>query len=313
MLGQLIPEAVEKISPSVVSITSTFAPGRGRSGGPAVATGTGLAVHAAGYLVTNGHVVAGAARVSARLHDGRSVDATVLGSDPATDIALLLLPGTRLVPAPLGDSERVRAGEPVVAIGHSLGLPGTPTVSFGVVSARHRPMGGSDWVLEGLLQTDAAVNPGNSGGPLVTLTPEVIGINTAMVPYAQGVGFAVPVNTVRLVFRDLIDYGRVLRPWIGVVASPASRLGVGGVQLLEVQPQGPAAAAGLRAGDLLVEVGLAPVTSLRELLSALRTGRLGSHLSVRYLRGETPGRSELELREAPLSSVPSRVPPTSPR
>jgi serine protease Do len=297
-----IPDAVDRLSPSVLSLRAEFRrPSRGRLAG--LASGTGLAVHAAGYVVTNRHVVDGADRVRATLPDGAEAEGTVIGADAATDVALVHLPDRRLVPAPLGDSDRLRTGEPVVAIGHSLGLPGGPTVSFGVVSARHRPLPGSDWVLEGLLQTDAAVNPGNSGGPLATLVPEVIGLNTAMVPSAQGVGFAVPINTVRMVYQDLVDFGRVLRPWIGVMASPSVQGRTEGVELREVRPEGPAHAAGLRAGDLIFEVGGAAVPSLRALLRALRNGRLGSRLRVRYLRRGSEGATEVELREAPLALV----------
>lgn len=296
----VVPDAVERLSPSVVSLRSEFRRGaRGPSAG--LASGTGLAVHAAGYVVTNRHVVAGADRVRATWSDDSESEGRVVGADAATDIALLHFPDRRLVPAPLGDSDRLRTGEPVVAIGHSLALPGGPTVSLGVVSARHRPLPGSDWVAEGLLQTDAAVNPGNSGGPLATLAPEVIGINTAMVPSAQGVGFAVPINTVRMVYHDLVDFGRVIRPWIGVVASPSVRGRTEGIELREVLPGGPAHAAGLRAGDFLLDVAGAPVPTLRALLLALRSGRLGSRVRARYLRHGSEGATEVELREAPLA------------
>lgn len=273
--------------------------------------GTGIAVHSAGYVITNRHVVAESSSILATLASGEQVQGKILGADPATDLAVVLLPSTKLEAATLGDSERVRVGTPLVAIGHSLGLPGGPTASFGVLSARHRPLPGAEHVLEGLLQTDAAVNPGNSGGPLATLTPEVIGITTAMVPFAQGVGFAVPSSTVRLVLRDLIDHGRVLRPWIGIWAGPHYE-GVettpSGLAVAEVHPEGPAASAGLRQGDILVRVAEQPTPTIRDLLLALRSAPLGSEVSVQYRRGQRVEDTRIVLREAPELPEPPSIP-----
>ena len=172
----------------------------------------------------------------------------MIGSDPATDVALVRVNAENLPSATLGDSESLKVGQFVLAIGNALGLPGAPTVSMGVISALGRPLPGTDFVLEGLVQTDAAINPGNSGGPLADLEGRVIGINTAMIPFAQGVGFAIPSDTIKRIVDQISKHGRVVRPWLGISGldvnpSIARRYGLSvesGVLLAEVMRDSPA-------------------------------------------------------------------------
>src|SRR5579862_7568446 len=189
--------AVERLRPAVVQIhrRERRAPTPSEPLLPS-GSGTGTVWDPAGRIVTNEHVVHAAEALEVTLPDGEVRSARVVGADPLTDIALIEVNGGRLTAATRGRSRDLRPGQIALAIGNALGLPGQPSVSLGVVSAVNRPLPGSDFVLEGLLQTDAAVNPGNSGGPLANLHGAVIGINTAVVPFAQGVGFAVPVDTV---------------------------------------------------------------------------------------------------------------------
>jgi serine protease Do len=269
--------------------------------------GTGVIVAERGFMVTNFHVVEGVSEAQVLLADGRNFRGTVAGADPATDLAVLRLEGHDLPHVVLGDSDLVRVGQFAIAVGNSLGLPGGPTVSLGVVSALGRPLPGSDFVLDGLLQTDAAINPGNSGGPLANLRGEVIGINTAMVPYAQGVGFAIPSNTVRTVVDQVLLQGRVVRPWLGIsgvsvgqAPDTAAELSVGtGVLVMEVAEGGPAARAGVWAGDVIQRVANHPVSTLHDLLKALATVPVGGHVDLTVVRGRRSRAVVVQLGEAP--------------
>src|SRR2546430_8534105 len=216
-LESQITGAVEKLSESVVSIDSVrvtrdFAYGVVLIEGK----GSGLVIDSKVYVITNNHVIDGAAKVQIHLKDGRSFVGEVVGSDPSTDIAVIHVEAENLPAAILGDSEQLKVGQLALAIGNTLGLQGGPTVSLGVVSALGRPLPGADFIFEGLIQTDTAINPGNSGGPLADIIGNVIGMNTAMIPYAQGVGFAIPVNTIKWVMQQIREKGRVVRPWLGI-------------------------------------------------------------------------------------------------
>ncbi len=209
--------AVDRIRPAVVQVRRAFGPRRYRGPGRRPeAMGTGIVVASQGYVVTNSHVVESSPEVEVGLPDGREIAESVTGEDPLTDLAVVRAEARDLSAVRLADSDQVRVGQFALAIGNSLGLPGGPTVTLGVVSAIGRPLPGADFVLEGLLQTDAAITPGNSGGPLANLQGEIIGINAAMLPYAQGVGFAIPSNTIRRVVDQILEQGRVVRPWLGI-------------------------------------------------------------------------------------------------
>lgn len=285
--------AVDRLKASVVGVERPLdrrGP-LGRAGG-AAATGSGVVVEPRGFVVTNAHVVGDRRTVSVRLPDGRRTSAEVVGADFPTDVALLRLDVGHLVAAPLGDSERLRPGQLVLAMGNALGLPGAPTVSVGVVSATGRPLPGADLLFEGWIQTDAAINPGNSGGPLSDRTGSVVGINTATIPSAQGMGFAVPVNTVKDVVAQLRTAGRVVRPWLGISAVSAEsvvvphKVGVPpeGVFIVEVAPGGPAWSAGLRPGDRITTLGTSPVRRLGDLLRTLAGLPIGGRVDLEIVR-----------------------------
>src|SRR2546425_3435231 len=208
-----ITTAVEKLSESVVSIDSVrVARNFGYGFVPIEGKGSGVIVDPRGYVITNNHVIDGAARVQVHLKDGRSYVGEVVGADSQTDVAVIKVDADSLPAASLADSEKLKVGQIVLAIGNSLGLQGGPTVSMGVVSALGRPLPGADFIYEGLIQTDTAINPGNSGGPLADLNGNVIGINTAMIPFAQGVGFAIPANTIKWAVQQKREKGRAGRP-----------------------------------------------------------------------------------------------------
>src|SRR5438128_10306122 len=216
-IANQITGAVERLSDSVVNIDSVRVT-RNFSYGfvPIEGKGSGIIIDPHGLIITNNHVIDGAARVQVHLKDGRSFVGEVVGSDSSTDIAVIHVEADNLPNANLGDSEHLKVGQIALAIGNSLGLQGGPTVSMGVISALGRPLPGADFIFEGLIQTDTAINPGNRGGPLADLNGNVIGINTAMIPFAQGVGFAIPVNMVKWVAGQILEKGRVVRPWLGI-------------------------------------------------------------------------------------------------
>jgi S1-C subfamily serine protease len=279
--SQAVIHVVERVSPSVVNVR------RGRSGG------SGVIVAPDGYALTNAHVVDAAREVAVTLHTGAEVAAAVVGSDSATDLAVIRILGSGLPAAELADSESLRVGQLVIAIGDPLGFHST--VTTGVVSALGRSLSAGDGrVIENVIQTDAALNPGNSGGPLVDTHAKVVGINTAIIPTAQGICFAIPAATARLVAGMLIRDGRVRRAYLGIggAATPIGRqlayeLGVtntSGIRVLEVVAGGPAQRAGLQARDLILTLDGAPIATLSDLQRSLAADRIGRSVELAYVR-----------------------------
>ena len=241
--------------------------------------GSGVVLAQDGFVLTNAHVAAGGGPLRVRLSGARAVTGEVVGADERTDLAVVRAAATDLPPLALSE-QRLRVGEVVVAIGNPLGFE--RSVSLGVVSALYRNLAAPQGeVLEGLVQTDAAVNPGNSGGPLLDARGAVVGVTTAMLPWARNIGFAVPATTASWVASTLIHEGAVLRPFLGVAArgedlEPAAARELGrsrAVRILEVAADSPAAAAGLRRGDLLVAAAGAPVETLDDVVRTMVLGR----------------------------------------
>jgi len=260
----LIVNAIEKVSKSIVNIASVrtvhdqlfrvF---------PVEGVGSGIIIDERCRVLTNNHVVDEASRLKITLTDGRMFNGKVIGTDETTDLAVIRLDSTETLPfAALGDSDDLKIGQIVIAIGNPFGLSGGPTVTAGIVSSLNRKIQFEKGVLE-LIQTDAAINPGNSGGPLINTKGEVIAINTAKMPYAHGIGFAVPINIAKTVMNDLIQNGRVInRPWIGIsyikitkqLAQYYRLPTTEGVLIAQVESQSPADDAGLRKGDIIEAV-----------------------------------------------------------
>jgi S1-C subfamily serine protease len=310
-----VTQAVEKLSESIVSVSSMRLERRFFGIVPLEGQGSGIILDKKGLIVTNNHVIDGASQVNVNLKDGRTFTGEVVGSDEATDVAVIRLNVDDLPAADLGDSETLRVGQFVLAIGNALALPGGPTVSMGVLSAKGRPLPGSDFIFEGLLQTDAAVNPGNSGGPLADLDGRVIGITTMMIPYAQGMGFAIPINTVKKIAQEILENGRVSRKWIGisgidVTPQLARRYNLqteSGFLVAEVVPRSPADFAGLRNGDVVVGANGTEVKHTKDLLLAI--SRVGEGGTVRLDINRMGRRGPLEVRPTegqPLQSTDGR-------
>ena len=306
-----IVEAVSKVSRSVVNI-STVQLVRDHFFNlyPVSGIGSGVAVDSSGHIVTNHHVVAGSREVVVTTYAGARYEGWVVGVDPATDIAVAKARAEDVQPAELGDSDALKVGQLAIAIGNPFGflLRGGPTVTIGVISALNRYIRLEDGrVYENLIQTDAAINPGNSGGPLIDTSGRVIGINTAMISQAQGIGFAVPVNTVKTILEDLIRFGRVVRPWLGIVGMDVTKevsryygLGVDeGVLVVRVVPEGPAAEADIEEGDVIVSVDGVRIGNTRELQAAIKRKAVGSQIDMLIRRRGFEGVTKVILAEAP--------------
>jgi S1-C subfamily serine protease len=270
--------------------------------------GSGAIIDAAGHIVTNNHVIEGAQGLRVVLPDGRTFDARLIGRDPQTDLAVVKIEGQNLPVVPLAPRVNVAVGDWVVAIGNALGLPGGPTVTAGVVGALGRTLTEPNGVaLEDMIQTDAAINPGNSGGPLLNLAGEIVGINTAGIQGAEGLGFAVSVDTVHEVVPQLIQNGRVIRPFIGIstveitpgVAATNNLPRQDGLLIVQVGGGTPAMRAGLRAGDIIVAVEGQPVKTQRDLRGILYQRKPGDTLMLTIQRGSSQSDVQVRLGEAP--------------
>lgn len=257
----LIINAVEKVSKSVVNIASVrMVQDQLFRVFPIEGVGSGIIVNQRGYILTNNHVVDKAHKLKITLRDGNVFNGVVIGTDKVTDLAVVRVDSKDALPSvQFGNSDELRIGQIVIAIGNPFGLIGGPTVTAGIVSALNRNLEFESGILE-LIQTDAAINPGNSGGPLANTNGEIIGINTAKMPYAQGIGFAVPINVARTIMNDLIENGRVTnRPWIGIATMKITRqlsqyYGLPadeGALITKVEVYSPADNAGLRKGDII--------------------------------------------------------------
>ncbi|MEM7764428.1 MAG: trypsin-like peptidase domain-containing protein [Pseudomonadota bacterium] len=254
--------------------------------------GSGVIIDADGYIVTNNHVITQAAAIRIQLADGRVADADIVGQDPDTDLALLKVSLSNLEPIQLGRSDQMQIGDVVLAIGNPYGL--SQTVTQGIISATGRGLLGLT-TFENYIQTDAAINSGNSGGALINTRGELIGINTAVISREvniQGISFAIPINLVSGVVRALRENGRVLRGWLGLDMRPLtdeqwSELGLApgtGILLGAVQHQGPAWQAGIRPGDVLVSINDLPVTNNQEALLTVAGYTPGTELNIELIR-----------------------------
>jgi S1-C subfamily serine protease len=303
--SQAVVGAAEKISPSVVKI-DVAQTARTRNGEPGEREGggSGFVFTPDGLILTNSHVVHGATRIQVSLPDGRRFPAHTIGDDPATDLAVIRIDAPNLIAAPLGDSQKLRVGQLAIAIGNPYGFQ--YTVTAGVVSALGRSLRSySGRLIDDVIQTDASLNPGNSGGPLVTSDGRVVGVNTATIMGAQGLCFAIGINTAKFVAGRLLQDGRIRRGYIGVEAQtvPLHRRLVRfydlaretGVVVLSVTEESPAKKTGLREGDVIVALDGKPVAGVDDLHRLLTETRVGVSSSLTILRWT----EKLELRVVP--------------
>jgi S1-C subfamily serine protease len=296
--SQAVVQAAERISPAVVFIEVSKTRlqaqiARGRGPDEVRGSGSGFVFTPDGFILTNSHVVQGADRVAVTLSDGRRFDASIVGDDPGTDVAVIRISAPGLVAAPLGDSQKIRVGQLAIAIGNPFGFQ--YSVTAGVVSALGRSLRSeSGRLIDNVIQTDAALNPGNSGGPLANSLGEVIGVNTAVILPAQGICFAVAINMAKFVAGQLIKNGKIRRAYLGmggqnvtiprfVVRSQQLKAETG-VLVISVEKQSPAERAGLQEGDVIVALDDTAVRSVDDLHKLLTDARIGASCELTLLR-----------------------------
>lgn len=334
-LGQAFVEVAKKVQPSVVNITTektvTMKPWerfgedffkgspfedffKGFGFGPREkgkefrhkqrSGGSGVIVDKEGYILTNNHVIEGADKVKVRLNDGREFTATVKGKDSRTDLAVIHIKAKDLPVATLGDSDRLEVGEWAIAIGSPFGLEHTVTV--GVISAKGRSGLGTG-TYEDFIQTDASINPGNSGGPLVNIDGEVIGINAMIIQPGTGIGFAIPINMAKQILNDLIQQGKVVRPWLGISVQNLTQEMIDyfkvkekeGVLVAQVYPDTGAEKAGLIPGDIIKSVDDKPVKNVNELVKEIQKKKVGQKVKLNIIRDGKPINIEITTSAMP--------------
>jgi len=304
--GESVADIVDRVSPAVVKIDTRVTKTSGWNsffndpffreffGRPVPqqpreerGVGSGFIFSSDGYILTNEHVIQGATEVTVTLAGSQKpLPAKVIGADHDLDLAVIKIEGHGFPTLKIGDSNRTRVGDPVIAIGNPYGLD--HTVTTGVISAKGRPIIIEDRYYDNLLQTDASINPGNSGGPLLNMRGEVIGVNTAVNTQAQGIGFAIPTSTIRPVLDELIRTGKIAHPWLGVqmqeltpeVAQYAGLTDTQGVLVIAVVPQSPAARAGIKPGDILLSLDGQQITGPQHLGNLVRSRKAGDNVKI---------------------------------
>ena len=303
-----ILEVIEKVSRSVVNInTVRLLQDFYYQVQPIQGMGSGVIFDPKGYVLTNNHVIEGAEKIAVTLTSSEVLRGKRVGACVSDDIAVIKVDAKELRAAELGNSDELRVGQTVFAIGNPFGLQGEPTVTKGVVSAVKRSIRSERGLIENLVQTDASINPGNSGGPLVDVKGRVVAINTAIVPFAQGIGFAIPVNHAKRCATEIITHGKVMRPWLGVsgltntseVASyynlPIDR----GAIVTEVWSDSPAEEAGIQKGDIVIGFGDKAIESVEDLVREVQKKRIGEKARVLLLRGGQKLIADLTLGTTP--------------
>ncbi|HQN47979.1 MAG TPA: trypsin-like peptidase domain-containing protein [Caldisericia bacterium] len=303
-----IIDVAEKVSPAVVKISTTQVVSDLFFSYETSGLGSGYLISPNGEIVTNNHVVSDAKKITVTLSDGSEYDATIIGTDPSSDIALIKIDGKDLPNLSFGDSSTLKVGQSVIAIGNPYGLD--HTVTTGVISALERSLTFDDGTtLVGVIQTDAAINPGNSGGPLLTLTGDVIGMNTAIQQSAQGIGFAISSSTIIKVISDIKLFGKVIWPFLGIsgvsitndIAKRNNLPTNKGVLVVSVYPGTSAANAGLKAYDIITKFDGNDVTSVQEITKYLRQHNVGDKVKIEIYRDNKKMELEITLMEKPSS------------
>lgn len=274
---------------------------------PVKGMGSGTIIDSKGHILTNNHVVGGAEKIAVTLWNGEILEGTLTGSCVVHDMAVVKVDKGNLTAAELGDSDKLRVGQRVYAIGNPFGLAGGPSVTSGVISAVNRTIESQSEMLENLVQTDAAINPGNSGGPLVNLEGKVVAINTAIVPFAHGIGFAIPINSAKNCTNEIIKGGVYARPWLGIIGLnitdeiaryydlPIER----GVLVTRVSEGSPAESVGIVAGDIIFRMNDTEVNRIEDLIGEIHKRKVGEKVGILVLRRGREHYFEVALNKMP--------------
>lgn len=304
----VILDTIEKVTKNTVNISAIkLVQNLFYQAVPVEGTGSGTIIDSNGLILTNNHVVGGAQKINVTLSNNEVLEGTIAGSCAIHDIAVVKVKGKNFQAAELGDSDRIRVGQRVYAIGNPFGLTGGPSVTSGVISAINRTIESERGFIENLVQTDASINPGNSGGPLVDVTGKVIAINTAIIPFAQGIGFAVPINSAKTCANEIVTEGVAKRPWIGIVGLTLTReiaryysLPVDhGVLVTKIAEGSPAEAAGVAEGDIILEICNAKTRRIEDLVGEIQKRKIGEVVRIFALRNGRQHFFELKLNETP--------------
>jgi serine protease Do len=301
-------DIIEKVSKSVVNIsTIKLVHNIFYQAVPVEGMGSGTIIDPKGLILTNHHVVGGAEKIRVTLWNNEIVEGKILGSCAVHDTAVVEFEGKNLQAAELGDSDKLRVGQSVYAIGNPFGLTGGPTVTSGVISAVNRTIESQRGLLENLVQTDAAINPGNSGGPLVDVEGRVVAINTAIIPFAQGIGFAIPINSAKTCTNEIVTGGIARKPWLGIIGLsitedlaryynlPASR----GVLVTKVAEGSPAEDAEMIDGDIILEIDNVETKKIEDLVEEIHRRKIGDKVKIFALRNGKEHFFELKLSGTP--------------
>jgi S1-C subfamily serine protease len=279
---------------------------------PVKGVGSGFIIHKDGFILTNAHVVLGSHEIKVALEDGRIFTGEIRGLDTMKDLAVIKIKTSDLPVPEMAKDNDLKIGQMAIAIGSPLGLVGGPTVTSGVVSAVNRSIQTEATFMEGLIQTDAAINPGNSGGPLINSKGAVIGVNSAVIPFAQGIGFAMPIQPAMWVADQLIEHGELIRPWISINAVDVNPKLVAyydlptekGVVVTNVIPGSEAEKSGIEVADILVRMDDIEINNVRDLIKVINNHKVGDSVAMEFFRG--PGKVKLKtvLEKAPDTQRP---------
>ncbi len=301
-------DTLEKVSKSVVNISTVkLVSNIFYQAVPVGGMGSGTVIDSKGLILTNNHVVGGAEKINVTLWNNQVVEGTIAGSCAVHDIAVVKVNAKNLQEAQLGDSDKLRVGQRVYAIGNPFGLTGGPSVTSGVISAINRTIDAQTGLIENLVQTDASINPGNSGGPLIDINGKVIAINTAIIPYAQGIGFAIPINSAKTCTNGIVNEGAVKNPWLGIVGLTLTRdianyydLPVDhGVIVTKVASGSPAENAKMTSGDIILELGNREISRIEDLVKEIHKKKIGDKINIAALRDGKEVFFDLTLSQAP--------------
>ncbi len=312
---ETVTEAVEKVIPSVVNISEVkLIRDAYLHLHPVPGVGSGFIIREDGYILTNAHVVLGSQETKVTLENGKIFSGEIRGIDTMMDLAVVRIEAGGLPVPELAKDTVLKIGQMAIAIGSPLGLVGGPTVTAGVVSALNRSVQTEVTFMEGLIQTDAAINPGNSGGPLINSEGAVIGINSAIIPFAQGIGFAIPIEPATWIAEQLIERGEVVRPWISVNAVDVNPKLVAyynlptdkGVIITKLVPGSEADRSGIRVGDIIIQIDDAKINNVKDLVKAITKYEVGDVVTVGLFRGEKIIRLKTKIERAPSVLMPQQ-------
>ena len=314
---QIVTSAVEKVIPSVVNISEVkHIQDAHMQVHPVPGVGSGFLIDKDGCILTNAHVILDSAEITVTLEDGRSFPAIVKGMDTIMDLAVLKIDAKDLPVAEMAKKNNLKIGQMAIAIGSPLGLVGGPTVTMGVISALDRSIQTDMTFMEGLIQTDAAINPGNSGGPLVNSSGVIVGINSAIIPFAQGIGFAIPIQPALWVAEQLRDHGEIIRPWLSINAVDLNpKLIVHynlstdmGVVVLKVVPGSEADKSGIKITDVIIEMADIGINNVKDIIKVMNKHNVGDRIGMVIYRGGEILQLEVTLEKAPTTHIQSGLP-----